>query len=289
MRSSSGREISPRWGVLSPMDVEIYDPVGDWYYFGRVEMLRKEVSKEKGSVFFYRLQTKYREDEKVIVSTQDLIQIADQLPYTRTKKGRDRLFQLFILTFAAVYMLTLWFAAELISVGPNVIFYASQVSGLELDVATIGVMFISIAGSWAWAARYHHFVSDWEIQPLRINALKSSTDFYILTNSSKAPIWEEVLRLANIAKADIDTLVDAVREFQKNEIDRLQESNISLAGELQDVHNSAFTMGALAMQSRMVTKIEKRRDDPDRGREVFYVGLTAAVVFIISFFIFVVG
>ena len=282
-------EKSPRLGVLSPLDVEIHDSVGDWTYFGRVEMFRKDVSKEKGSIFFYRILTKYREDEKVIVTTQDFIHIADQVPYTQTRKGKGRLFQIFILTFLGIYGLTLWLMSVMIQAGPSIIFYQTQVTGLEMDVADIAIAFAAIAGSWAWAARYHHYVSDWEIQPLRINSLKSSTDFYILTNSSKAPVWEEMLRLKDVATADIDKLVDAVRQFEKGEIDRLQESNSSLAGELQDVHNSAFTMGALALDAGMVTRIEKSRYMPDRTRTFFIVGVAVAVTFVVSFLIFVVG
>ena len=283
------QEKSPRLGVLSPLDIEIHDSVGDWTHFGRVEMFQKNVSKEKGSIFFYRILTKFREDEKVIVTTQDFIHIADQIPYTQTRKGKGRLFQIFLLTFLGIYGLTLWLMSVMIQAGPSIVFYQTQVTGLEMEVADVAVAFAAVAGSWAWAARYHHFVSDWEIQPLRINSLKSSTDFYILTNSSKAPVWEEMLRLKDVAKSEIDTLVDAVRQFEKGEIDRLQESNSNLAGELQDVHNSAFTIGALALDAGMVTKIEKSRYMPDRTRTIFIVGVAVAVTFVASFLIFVVG
>ena len=285
----SDQEESPRLGVLSPLDVEIYDSVGDWTYFGRVEMFKKDVSKDKGSIFFYRILTKYREDEKVIVTAQDFVHIADQIPYTQTRKGKGRLFQIFMLAFLGIYGLTLWLMSVMIQAGPSIIFYQTQVTNLEMEVANVAIAFAAIAGSWAWAARYHHFVSDWEIQPLRINSLKGSTDFYILTNSSKAPVWEEMLRLKDIVKSEIDTLVDAVRQFEKGEIDRLQESNSNLAGELQDVHNSAFTMGALALDAGMVTRIEKNRYMPDRTRTVFVIGVAVAATFIVSFLIFVVG
>lgn len=286
---SYDNEKSPRWGVLSPVDVEMYDPVGDWYYFGRVEMLKKDISKEKGTIFFYRLQTKYREDEKVVVSTQDLVQIADQIPYTRTKKGKDRLFQIFMLTFLGIYGLTLWFMSLMIQAGPSIVFYSRQVSGLELDVATVGVMFASVAGSWAWTARYHHLVSDWEIQPLRINSLKSSVDFYILTNSSKAPVFEEVLRLARIDSSSADAMITAVRLFQKEEIDRLQDTNEFLEDQLQVTHVAAFGAKQTSLESSLMTRTERVRDRQDKTKQYFVVAAAVALTFIAAFFIFSVG
>jgi hypothetical protein len=285
----NGEDKSPRLGVLSPLDVEIHDSVGDWTHFGRVEMFKKDVAKEKGSIFFYRILTKYREDERVIVTTQDFIHIADQIPYTQTRKGKGRLFQIFLLTFLGIYGLTLWMMGVMIQAGPSIVFYQSQVTGLEMDVADVAIAFASIAGSWAWAARYHHYVSDWEIQPLRINSLKGSTDFYILTNSSKAPVWEEMLKLKDIATVDINKLVDAVRQFEKGEIDRLQEANEFYADQLQVTQVAAYGAKQTSLEAALMTRTERVKERQDRVKQVFIIASACAVTFIAAFFIFVVG
>jgi hypothetical protein len=286
----SQEEKSPRWGPLSPLDVEIFDPVGDWYYFGRVEMLTKKLSNGKDTLHIYRLLTKFREDEKVIISTQDFIQIADQIPYTQTKKGKDRLFQLFMLTFVAIYGLTLWFMSLLIQAGPSIIYYTSQVRGLEFDVATVAVMFVSIAGSWAWAARYHHYVSDWEIQPLTVNSLKSNTDFYILTNSSKVPIFQETKELVKFAEAEITpedkakatTFINDVRLFQKEEIDRLQESVEYYNDQLQDLHVDAFSAKQTSLNASLMTRNQRIFERRNSAKYYFYLALTFAVGVIVT-------
>ncbi len=279
----------PRLGVLSPVDIEIHDPVGDWTYFGKVEMFKKEVSKEKGSIFFYRLLTKYREDEKVITSTQDFVQNADQVPYTQTRKGKARLFQVFLLAFLGIYALTLWFMNVLISVGPSIQFYQSQIAGLEMDVADIAILFVAVAGSWAWAARFHHFVSNWEIQPLRINSLKSNTDFYILTNSSNIPVFEEVLRLAKIDKSEADIMINAVRNFAKEEIDRLQEANEYLVDQVQASHVAAFDAKQISLETALMTRTERVTERQDKTKMVFIVVIAVAISFIASYLIYTAG
>ena len=224
----------PRLGRLSPVDVEVADPIGDWYYFGRVEMWEKEFQfkpsadreisftcKKCSSVFmlpvgarhcpkcssfikptnesssepapkklyFYRLLTAYREDEKVIVSDQDFVHDADQIPYTKTRRGSSRMFQVIMIAFGALYALTLYLTALFIQAGPSIIYYAQQAATLEWDVGAIAAVLLASAGMWAWNGKYNHFVSDWEIQPLRINSVRVSTDFYLLTNSSKLPVF----------------------------------------------------------------------------------------------------
>jgi len=276
----------PRLGVLSPIDVEIHDSLGDWTYFGRVEMFWKEISKEKGKIYFYRLLTKHREDEKVIASTQDFIHNADQIPYTQTRKGKARLFQVFILAFLGIYALTIWLMSAMIAAGPSIVFYQTQVTGLEIDVADVAVLFVAVAGSWAWAARYHHYVSDWEIQPLRVNSLKSSTDFYILTNSSKVPVFEEVMKLAKIDKSEADTMISAVRNFAKEEIDRLQEANEYLADQVQVAHVAAFDAKQMSIESSLMTRTERIRERKDMTKQLFIIAAVVAVTFAISFLIY---
>jgi hypothetical protein len=230
------QENNPRLGRVSPIDVEIQDTVGDWYYFGRVEMFETETEigegekKEKKKLYFYRLLTKYKEDEKIIVSDDDLIHNANQIPYTRTIKGEKRLQQVILLTFSFIYLLTVYLAYLLVQAGPNIIYYPQVVNMLIWDFGTISSVFAIGAIIWAIEARYHHFVSDWQIQPLRINSVRVNTDFYILVNSSKVPVYQKVQELAKLTQNDIDKLVDAVRIFEKNEIDRLQ----SQVGNLQE-------------------------------------------------------
>ena len=196
------------------------------------------------------------------------------------------MFQIFLLTFLAIYGLTLWMMGVPIQAGPSIIFYQTQVTGLEIDVADIAAVFIAIAGSWAWAARYHHFVSDWEMQPLRINSLKSSVDFYVLTNSSKAPIFEETLKLAKIDSSAADAMIAAVRLFQKEEIDRLQDTNEFLEDQVQVSHVAAFGAKQTSLESALMTRTAKVKESRDRAKELFIIASSIAITFIIAFFVF---
>ncbi len=233
------QEKSPRLGRTSPIDVEVQDTVGDWYYFGRVEMFETETEvgegdkKEKKKLYFYRLLTKYKEDEKIIVSDEDLVHNANQIPYTRTIKGEKRLQQVILFTFSFIYLLTVYLAYLLVQAGPNIIYYPQVVNMLIWDFGTISSVFAIGAIIWAVEARYHHYVLDWQIQPLRINSVKVNTDFYILVNSSKVPVYQKVQELAQLADNDIDRLVDAVRIFEKSEIDRLQSQVANLQEQLE--------------------------------------------------------
>ena len=317
----------PRLGRLSPVDVEVADPIGDWYYFGRVEMWEKEFEfkpradreisftcKKCSSVFtlpvgarhcprcssfikptnesssepapkklyFYRLLTAYREDEKVIVSDQDFVQTADQIPYTQTRRGRNRMFQVIMVAFGMVYALTLYVMALFIQAGPSIIYYTQQVSSLEWDVGNIAFVFVSGASIWAWAARYHHYVSDWEIQPLRINSVRVSTDFYMLTNSSKLPVFENVLQLASLSKPEIDNMVEAVRSFEKQEIDRLQTMLSGTRYQLETTEVEAAAQGLDNIESKLLTRKEKVRERLDVMRYMFFIAVTGVVMLIVG-------
>lgn len=276
---------TPRWGRASPIDVEVTDTIGEWYYFGKVEMIEKEFEfsqpkrdnkaftcksctkayrlstgskycpecgqgltateethamPEKRKIYFYRLLTNSVENEKVIVTDDDYIQNANQIPYTQTTRGRNRMFQVIMVAFGMVYALTLYLMALFIQAGPSIIYYTQQVTGLEWDVGNVAFVFIFGAVVWAWAARYHHFVSDWEVQPLRVNSLRVPIDFYILTNSNKMPVFEKVLQLAKLDAPQIDTMVSAVREVVVQEVNKLQAEVAVYQGQLDDTLAEAF-------------------------------------------------
>ena len=317
----------PRLGRLSPVDVEVCDPIGDWYYFGRVEMWEKEFQfkpradreisftcKKCSSIFmlpagakhcpkcssfikpaeaapaepaakklyFYRLLTAYREDEKVIVSDQDFVQTADQIPYTQTRRGRNRMFQVIMVAFGMVYALTLYVMALFIQAGPSIIYYTQQVSSLEWDVGNIAFVFVSGAAIWAWAARYHHYVSDWEIQPLRINSVRVSTDFYMLTNSSKLPVFENVLQLASLPKPEIDNMVQAVRSFEKEEIDRLQSMLEVTRDQLETTEIKAAGVRLDSVEQNLLTRVERRRDKVDMTKTMFMLAAVSIVSLVVG-------
>ena len=268
----------PRLGRVSPIDVEVADTVGGWYYFGRVEMWEKEfelapspddpepAKPEKRNLFFYRLMTNWREDERIIVSDEDFIHNAEQIPYTQTTRGRNRMFQIIMVAFGMVYALTLYLTALFIQAGPSIIYYTQQVSNLEWDVGNVAFVFVAAAVIWAWAARYHHYVSDWEIQPLRINSVKVSTDFYLLTNSSKLPVFETTLRLAKLQKPAIDVMVSAMRQFEKEEIDRLQSQVESTQDQLSVTYAHGFANRQDAIEHSLATRTMRTRDKIDTTR-----------------------
>ena len=317
----------PRLGRLSPVDVEVADSIGDWYYFGRVEMWEKEFQfkpsaereisftcKKCSSVFmlpvgarhcpkcssfikptnessseptpkklyFYRLLTAYREDEKVIVSDQDFVHDADQIPYTKTRRGSSRMFQVIMVAFGAIYALTLYVAVLFNQVGPSIVYYSQQAAALEWDVTGVAAVFLSSAVMWAWNGKYNHFVSDWEIQPLRINSVKVSTDFYILTNSSKIPVFENVLHLAGLAKPEIDNMVEAVRSFEKQEIDRLQTMLSGTRYQLETTEVEAAAQGLDNIETKLLTRKEKVRERLDVVRYMFFIAVTGVVMLIVG-------
>lgn len=325
---------APRLGRISPIDVEVSDPIGDWYYFGRVEMWEKEfefaqkpateasfVCKkcnaqytlppdarrcpkcsnfltrasetpkdgEKRRLHFYRLMTNFREDEKIIVTDEDYIQNADQVPYTQTRRGRNRMFQVIMVAFGMVYALTLYLMALFIQAGPSIIYYTQQVTGLEWDVGNVAFVFISGAMIWAWSARYHHYVSDWEIQPLRINSVKGNTDFYLLTNSSKLPVFETVLRLGKLEKPAIDDMVAAVRQFEKEEIDRLQSQLEGTRYQLDVTQLQAYVNGEDAQETAMVTRNVRVKERMDMMRYVFLTAAVGVIGLIVGVLVFGVG
>ncbi len=284
------QEKIPRLGRTSPIDVEIQDTVGNWYYFGRVEMFETETEigegdkKEKKKLYFYRLLTKYKEDEKIIVSDEDLVQTANQIPYTRTIKGERRLQQVMLFTFSFIYLLTVYLAYLLVQAGPNVIYYPQVVNMLIWNFGTIASVFAIAAIIWAVEARYHHYVLDWQIQPLRINSVKTNTDFYILVNSSKVPVYQKVQELAKLSQNDIDKLVDAVRIFEKNEIDRLQSQVANLQEQLELLQATGmanFLEGTeIALLSR--TQIMRERINLMKyiALLIFSVAIVALIVYI---------
>jgi len=233
------KEKAPRIGRLSPIDVEINDSSDDgFYYFGRVEVFDTEVHLEgedkPKNIFFYRTLAKYREDERLIMSTEDLIANADNIPYTHSKKGKTTLLMIVFLTYFAIEMLTIYLAYLFVQAGPNIVYYPQEVNSLIWNFGTIAFLFAALAGIWAWSAKYHHFVLDWQIQPLIINAEKSDVDFYILTSSSKLPVSLQVQKLLKLSPNDIEKLIHEFRQFQQNIIDSLKDQAQTL-GELNNM------------------------------------------------------
>ena len=233
------KEKAPRIGRLSPIDVEIDDSSDDgFYYFGRVEVFDTEVHLEgedkPKNIFFYRTLAKYREDERLIMSTEDFIANADNIPYTHSKKGKTTLLMIVFLTYFAIEMLTIYLAYLFVQAGPNIVYYPQVVNSLIWNFGTIAFLFAALAGIWAWSAKYHHFVLDWQIQPLIINAEKSDVDFYILTSSSKLPVSLQVQKLLKLSPNDIEKLIHEFRQFQQNIIDSLKDQAQTL-GELNNM------------------------------------------------------
>ena len=276
----------PRLGRISPIDIEVSDAVSGWYYFGRVEMWEKEYKfadrEEKSKLFFYRLLTDFREDEKLVVTDQDFIHDADQIPYTQTRKGRNRMFSVIMVAFGMVYALTLYLMALFIQAGPSIVYYTQQVAGLEWDVGNIAFIFISGALIWAWAARYHHYVSDWEIQPLRYDSVKVSTDFYILVNSSKVPVFEKTLELARLDRPAIDSMVAAARAFPKEELDKVQGLLKAARMDLTHTEIQATAQHFDKTEIGLLAQKYKLRERPDMIRTAFLVGVVGIVGLIIG-------
>ncbi len=252
-----------RIGRLSPLDVEIDDPVGDWYYFGPVEMFDTEVEigqgdeKKKRKIYFYRILTKHREDEKIVVSTDDFVQNSDHVPYTRTKKGKTRLLQLMMVAYAAVELLTMYLSYLFVQAGPNIQYYPQVVSSLEWDFGTIAFLFVAVVVIWAWSARYHHFVMDWGIQPVVVNAEKAKADLYVLTNSSRIPVVEKISELMKLPKEDIETFVHAIRLFQEDVIRDLTDQNATLNDRLNKMDIEGFAIGKKSLEMSLATREQR--------------------------------
>jgi hypothetical protein len=284
------QEKIPRLGRVSPVDVEVKDDVGIWYYFGRVEMFETETNlgegkeKEKKKMYFYRLLTKYREDEKIIVSDDDLIQNANQIPYTQTIRGQKRLQQVILFTFGIIYFLTIYLSYLMIQAGPNIVYYPQVVNMLIWDFGTISAVFAIGAIIWAVEARYHHYVLDWQIQPLRINSVRVNTDFYILVNSSKMPVFQRVLELAKIEEDHIDKLVDAVRVFEKNEIDRLQSQVADLQSQIEILQATGM---ANFMEGTEIALLSRSQVIRERLNTIKYVSMLLFAVFVVALIVYV--
>lgn len=314
-------------GRISPIDIEVSDTIGDWYYFGRVEMWEKEFEfdqkapvevpflcekcnipymfppdskhcpkcrgllttakeqskgAEKNKLHFYRLMTNFREDEKIIVTDEDYIQVADQVPYTQTRRGRNRMFQVIMVAFGMVYALTLYLMALFIQAGPSIIYYTQQVTGLEWDVGNVAFVFISGAVIWAWAARYHHYVSNWEIQPLRVNSVKTPADFYILTNSNKLPVFETVLKEAKLKAPEIDRMVEAARGFPAQEIHRLQSRAEFLEDALEETEFDAIDGWNDAREGGFVTRNKRVLMKQDMQKWISITVMVAVVAVVLT-------
>lgn len=276
----------PRIGRLSPLDVEVYDSIGDWYYFGKVETFEKEIQldKEEKKLYFYRILAAEQEDERLIVTADDWIQNGNQIPYTQTERGRNRLFEIIMVAFAMIYGLTLYIMALFIAVGPSIVFYQTQVANLEGNLADIAMLFVFGAGAWAWAARYHHYVLDWQMQPLVVNSVRVSTDFYILTNSRKMPVYQKVRELESLKSEEVTRIVDAVRKFPKEEIDRLQEQVISTESELRKTRLAGFGMRRSSIETMLTTRAERANERIEIVRYVVFgvIVVALAVVAIMS-------
>jgi len=284
---SKSKENSLRIGRLSPIDIEIEDPVTDYYYFGKVEMFDTEVrlrdEEKPRKVFFYRTLTKHREDEKVIVSTDDFIANAEQIPYTQSRKGKTTLLMIVFMTYFAIEMLTIYLSYLFIQAGPNIVYYPQVVSSLIWNFGTIAFLFASVAGIWAWSARYHHFVSDWQIQPLIVDAEKSSIDFYILTNSQKLPVVETVEKLKKLTPNDIKEFVHAVRLFQDNTIRTLTDQMRGLNEQLNAIDIVGFATNKKSLELALATREQRYVEKLD---SIKWVLLTITVTVTFGFVVY---
>lgn len=279
----------PRLGRVSPIDVEVTDTVGDWYYFGKVEMFEAEAEadsdkkEKKKKIYFYRLLTKYKEDEKIIISDEDLVQNANQIPYTRTIKGEKRMQQMILVTYSIIYLLTVYLAYLFYLAGPNIVYYPQVTNQLVWDFGTVMAIFAIASMIWAYDARYHHYVLDWQVQPLRINSVKTSTDFYILINSSKYPVYQKVLELARLPENRIDKLVDAVRIFEKNEIDRLQAQIRDLQDQIDILQATGMANFMQGTETALLTRNQVIRERLNMMKYVAVVALSSALVGIVIY------
>ena len=282
------KEKSLRIGRLSPIDVEIEDPVTDYYYFGKVEMFDTEVhlkdEEKPRKIFFYRTLTKHREDERVIVATDDFIANAEQIPYTQSKKGKTALLMIVFLAYFAIEMLTIYLSYLFVQAGPNIIYYPQVVNSLIWNFGTIAFLFAALAGIWAWSARYHHFVSDWQIQPLIVDAEKSNIDFFILTNSNKLPVSEAIQRLLRLSPNDIREFVHAIRLFQDTTIRTLTDQMKGVKKDLNAIDIVGFATQKKALEMALATKEQRFIERLD---SVKWVMLTMSVSIAFGFAIYI--
>ena len=275
-------EKSPRIGRLSPIDVEIEDPVTDYYYFGKVEMFDTEAKlddeEKPRKIYFYRTLTKYRQDEKLIVSTEDFIANAEQTPYTRTNKGKASLLTVIFLAYLGIEMLTIYLAYLFVQAGPNIVYYPQVVNSLIWNFGTIAFLFAALAVIWAYNARYHHYVSDWQIQPLIVNAEKSNVEFYILTNSSKLPVTTTIQKLLKLNANEIEKFVHAVRLFQESTIRDLTDQNKALNENLNKIDVEGFAIRKKSIEAALATREERFVEKVDTLKWVAMT-IVVAVVF----------
>ncbi len=280
----------PRLGRISPIDVEIQDTIGDWYYHGKVELFETEAEigegdkKEKKKLYFYRLLTKYREDERIIVSDDDFIQNSNQIPYTQTVKGQKKLQQVILFTFSFIYLLTVYLAYLLVQAGPNIIYYPQVVNMLIWDFGTIASVFAIGAIIWAVEARYHHYVLDWQIQPLLVNAEKAKTDYYILVNSSKIPVIEKTKQLFQLPSSEIEKLIHAIRLFQDTTIKNLIDENNSLTQKLNDIDIEGFAIGKKSLEMSLATREQRLIERLDT---IKWVAITFFISVMIGFIVYI--
>ena len=275
-------------GRLSPIDVEIEDPVSRYYYFGKVEMFDTEVhlkDEEKPmKIFFYRTLANHREDQRIIVSTDDFIANAEQIPYTQSKKGKTTLLTIVFLAYFAIEMLTIYLSYLFVQAGPNIIYYPQVVNSLIWNFGTIAFLFAALAGIWAWSARYHHFVSDWQIQPLIVDAEKSNIDFFILTNSNKLPVSEAIQRLLKLSPNDIREFIHAVRLFQDTTIRTLTDQFKGVKKDLNAIDMIGFAMQKKALETALATREQRFVERLD---SVKWVMLTMSVSIAFGFAIYI--
>jgi len=275
-------------GRLSPIDVEIEDLVSRYYYFGKVEMFDTEVhlkDEEKPmKIFFYRTLANHRDDQKIIVSTDDFIANAEQIPYTQSKKGKTTLLMIVFLAYFAIEMLTIYLAYLFVQAGPNIVYYPQVVNSLIWNFGTIAFLFAALAGIWAWSARYHHFVSDWQIQPLIVDAEKSNIDFFILTNSNKLPVSEAIQRLLRLSPNDIREFVHAVRLFQDTTIRTLTDQMKGVKKDLNAIDIVGFATHKKTLEMALATKEQRFIERLD---SVKWVMLTMSVSIAFGFAIYI--
>jgi len=275
-------------GRLSPTEVEIDDPVTRYHYFGKVEMFDIEVhleDEEKSrKIFFYRTLNKYREDEKIIVATDDFIANAEQIPYTRSIKGKTSLLMVVFLAYFAIEMLTIYLAYLFVQAGPNIIYYPQVVNSLEWNFGTIAFLFAALAGIWAWNSRYHHYVSDWQIQPLIVDAEKSNIDLYILTNSNKLPVSETIRRLLKLTPNDIKEFVHAVRLFQETTIRTLTDQMKGVKKDLNAIDIVGFATQKKSLEMALATREQRLVERLDA---IKWIVLTITVSIAFGFAIYI--
>jgi len=275
-------------GRLSPIDVEIEDPVSRYYYFGKVEMFDTEVhlkDEEKPmKIFFYRTLANHREDQRIIVSTDDFIANAEQIPYTQSKKGKTTLLTIVFLAYFAIEMLTIYLSYLFVQAGPNIIYYPQVVNSLIWNFGTIAFLFAALAGIWAWSARYHHFVSDWQIQPLIVDAEKSNIDLFILTNSQKLPVAETVEKLKKLAPSDIKEFIHAVRLFQDNTIRTLTDQMRGLNEQLNAIDIVGFATNKKSLELALATREQRYVEKLDSVKWVLLT-ITVSVTFGVAIYL----